>query len=131
MMTKEEFLKKVRTDLDQLLKKEDKRMLSLSTHDGVEEHHSIGQWLRNNWHLWTGENEWTEFFNANDIWHADDMSGIIIASYVRMLRNQEIKLDEQFKHYIDYWKKMKIDIKKDTLDGRAKWKAEQAAKVAG
>jgi hypothetical protein len=105
-MNHEEFLEKVNSEMTHILKPQDRRMLSLSTHDGVEEHHHIGQWLRNNWNLWTGENEWTEFFNENDIWHADDMSGIIIASYVRMLRNEEIKLEEQFKHYIDYWKKM-------------------------
>ena len=131
MMTKEEFLEKVNSEMTHILKPGDRRMLSLSAHDGVEEHHFIGQWLRNNWHLWEDGNEWVEFFNGNDIWHADDMSGIIMASYVRMLRKEEIKLDEQFQYYRDYWKKMKVDIKKDTIEGIARMKAEIAVRDAG
>jgi Domain of unknown function (DUF6794) len=124
-MTHEEFIAKVKTSIDKIIRKEDKALLSLSTRDGVEEHHFMGQWLRNNWHLWGDGNEWVDFFNENDIWHADDMSGIIMATYVRQLRNEEVRLDEQFKYYKDYWKKQRIDIKRETLEARAKSKAAQ------
>lgn len=77
-----------------------------SEDDMVLYHHGLGTWLRNNWGLWKGS-RLSKWFNEKGIRHADDMSGIILDSFWRHLNGQPIKLDEQIKHYQDYWKKAK------------------------
>jgi hypothetical protein len=69
----------------------------------VESHHGLGQSLRNNWKLWE-KSPLTEFFGKLGIFHADDMSGIIIRSYYRKSTGKPIDLEEQIKEYQDYWK---------------------------
>jgi len=71
-------------------------------------HLGFGMWIRNNWQLWGGS-RLSRYFNVKGIHHPDDMSGIILDSYHRHLNNQEIKLDEQIKHYQDYWDKVKVE----------------------
>ena len=71
-------------------------------------HHGLGQWMRNNWGLW-GESELKEFFKKMGLWHADDMSGVIIQSFHRHLRNEPLKVEEQVKEYLDFWKKSEED----------------------
>ncbi|MEM9889166.1 MAG: DUF6794 domain-containing protein [Bacteroidota bacterium] len=66
----------------------------------------IGIWMRNNWQLWGGS-RLSKYFNQIGIYHPDDMSGIIMDSYHRYLRREEIRLKEQIKYYQDYWKKSK------------------------
>lgn len=65
-------------------------------------HMGFGMWMRNNWQLWGGS-RLSKYFNEKGINHPDDMSGIILNSYYRHLKNQEIKLDEQIQYYKDYW----------------------------
>lgn len=71
-------------------------------------HHGLGMWMRNNWSLWK-DSKLSKYFNALGVNHPDDMTGIIFDSYHRHLMGKEIKLDEQVKHYQDYWKKAKQD----------------------
>ena len=59
-------------------------------------------WLRNNWQLW-GMSRLSFYFNNIGVYHPDDMSGIILTSYQRHLKGEDIKLEEQIKHYQDYW----------------------------
>lgn len=66
-------------------------------------HHSLGRWIRNNWKLWQN-GPLTIYFNAMGIFHADDMSGIIIESFWHHLKNEPLELDEQIKLYQDFWK---------------------------
>ena len=68
-------------------------------------HHSLGQWVRNNWKLWDDTSELSEWFEARKIWHADDMSGIVLRSYYRKTRDLPIKFEEQVQGYVEYWKK--------------------------
>jgi hypothetical protein len=65
-------------------------------------HMSLGLWIRNNWGLWRGS-RLSKWFNAQSIWHPDDMSGIILTSYWRYLNNRPMELDAQIKYYVDYW----------------------------
>lgn len=65
-------------------------------------HHGTGRWLRNEWGLWQ-ESKLVKWFNEKGVYHADDMSGIILASFWREINSEPIKLDEQIKHYQDYW----------------------------
>lgn len=69
----------------------------------AQAHHGLGKWIRNNWGLWTGENDLCKWFNSNEIKHPDDMSSIILKSYHRYKNNIDVKLEEQFEHYIMYW----------------------------
>lgn len=69
-------------------------------------HFGIGMWMRNNWRLWGGS-RLSKYFNDLDIFHPDDMSGIILTSYHRYLLGLDIKLEEQISYYKDYWKKNK------------------------
>ena len=103
-MTVEEFLAEIKNGLDKL-GDEDKNWLK-STKDGGEAHFNLGMWLRNNWNLWK-EGPLVDFFKEHGIWHADDMSGIILCSYVRMLRNEDVKFEEQVQFYKAYWAKQK------------------------
>lgn len=80
-------------------------------------HHQLGQWLRNNWGLWHGS-QLRDWFNEHDIWHADDMSGIILDSFKRRLNGEAIKLDEQINHYQEFWKNSGVDVKADALKAR-------------
>ncbi len=66
-------------------------------------HMGFGMWMRNNWGLWKGS-RLSKYFNNKGIYHPDDMSGIILDSYYRNKTGKEIKLDEQIKHYQNYWK---------------------------
>jgi nicotinamidase/pyrazinamidase len=68
-------------------------------------HFTSGMVIRNHWGLW-GKNPLTKYFNSIGIFHADDMSSIIYTSYHRYLNGKDIKLKEQVKKYLDYWKAM-------------------------
>lgn len=69
-------------------------------------HHGIGCWIRNNWGLWAGS-ELKNYFKLLGLYHADDISGVILRSFYRHLRQEPLKIDEQIKHYHDYWEKNK------------------------
>lgn len=71
--------------------------------DAVSGHHGVGRWMRNNWGLWSGS-KLQEYFHDLGIRHADDMSGIILESFQRTLRDEPIELEEQVEYYRNYWK---------------------------
>ena len=75
-------------------------------------HFGFGRWMRNNWGLWGGSRLRT-YFNKIEIYHPDDMSGIILDSYHRYLNKKEIKLEKQIIFYQDYWSKVKEKEKKN------------------
>lgn len=66
-------------------------------------HHGLGRWIRNNWGLWTKDTKLYNTFNEMQLWHADDMSSIILTSYHRYINGVEINLKEQVDYYINYW----------------------------
>lgn len=66
-------------------------------------HHGFGMYLRNNWGLWADSELAKNLYNMG-ILHPDDMSAIILDSYQRRLKGEDIKLDEQLKYYQDYWR---------------------------
>ena len=59
--------------------------------------------MRNNWGLWKGS-RLSEYFHKMGVFHPDDMSGIILTSYYRRLRNEPLQVDAQVKYCQDYWK---------------------------
>jgi len=82
----------------------------------AEAHHGIGQWIRNNWGLWKQEGELYNWFKENEINHPDDMSGIILTSFYRHMKTQNIRIEEQFEHSIDFY----LDDKEKLLRQRKK-----------
>jgi len=72
-------------------------------------HHSLGRWMRNHWGLWK-DSDLAKWFNSIGIHHADDMSGIILASFWRHLHSKQIHLSDQVKFYQDYWLAQEPDI---------------------
>jgi hypothetical protein len=61
-------------------------------------HMETGLWIRNNWNLWKGS-RLSRFFKRHGIKHPDYMSGIILTSYYRQLKGQEIDFKGQIKAY--------------------------------
>lgn len=85
----------------------------------IRYHHGFGTGLRNSWGLWSGS-RLKKYFNSLGIYHADDMSGIIIKSFWRHLNNQPIRLKEQIKRYQKCWEEEGIDIKAELSKNRSK-----------
>ncbi len=74
-------------------------------------HFGLGLWIRNNWGLWKGS-RLSKYFNNLGIYHPDDMSGIILASYYRHLKGLEIHLNDQIQQYQNYMKVVQEPSKK-------------------
>lgn len=79
-------------------------------------HHYMGRNIRNDWFLWWSEKGaieyagWpkekppiVQFFNDLGIFHADDMSGIILTSLYRWYFDRPIELEKQIEEYKDFW----------------------------
>lgn len=66
---------------------------------------NLGKWLRNNWGLWKKESKLYSYFNNMGLWHADDMSSLIITSYHRHINDKKINIKQQVDKFIKYWNK--------------------------
>lgn len=53
--------------------------------------------------LWF-ESPLSNWFAEKGIYHADDMSSIILTSWHRRFKGENIRLDEQIEHYQNWWK---------------------------
>lgn len=69
-------------------------------------HHGLGRWIRNNWGLWTDSRLFDYFKDKYGITHADDMSGIIFASFHRHLNGKDLDIEGQVEIYKKHWEKM-------------------------
>lgn len=93
--------------LKQLLKPEDVQQLKAGTEKDMGKYHfGLGMNLRNGWGLWRGS-RLAKWFNDQGVSHPDDMSGIILVSFWRHLNGKPINLEQQVKHYQDFWKDRK------------------------
>lgn len=66
-------------------------------------HHGLGTWMRNEWGLWSGEGPLHDYFAELGLWHAEDMSGVILASYWRYHHGLPLEVDRQVVDYLEYW----------------------------
>lgn len=62
------------------------------------------RYIRNDWGLWNGS-DLAYWFYARDIFHADDMSAIIIESFRRTNNGEPLELDKQIEKYHKHWEK--------------------------
>lgn len=63
----------------------------------------IGKWMRTNWQLQEGS-RLSKYFNELGIYHPEAMSGIIMSTYHRYLREENIVLEEKIEHYKTLYK---------------------------
>jgi hypothetical protein len=83
-------------------------LIKLSEQKALAElHFTTGRNIRNDWKLWNEESDLHKYFKNLGIFHADDMSGIILTSVHRKINNQPIDLENQMEFYKTYWKKYK------------------------
>ncbi len=97
---------KIPKDLDEALKiliqKLEPEEIEIIKKNGIAGcHFTLGRCLRNKWNLWH-KSILAKWFNKHEIWHADDMSGIILESLYRVLNNKPIDLEQQVQIYKDY-----------------------------
>jgi len=91
-------------ELNYMLSPKIKREMAKGSEKELAKYHfALGAWIRNNWGLGRGS-DLSQWFNSKGIHHSDDMSGIILKSYYRYLRNDPLELDEIIEYYIHYWK---------------------------
>lgn len=106
-----ESIEDSRIVFDKNFSEEDKEVLKKGW---SQTHFGFGMWLRNNWGLWeqdeTKKNSLVKEFNALGLYHADDLSSVLLESYHRYLNNEPINLKEQVKLYRDYWEKVQPSI---------------------
>jgi hypothetical protein len=91
-----EWLDKFVADKADMVKETEDHVVGMS-------HHGLGMALRNNWKLWE-KSPLTEFFYKRKIYHADDMSGIIIRSFYRKNTGRTIDLEGQIKKIEEFWR---------------------------
>lgn len=105
--------------LDRMISDADKDRLRSGELSPVQLHFGFGTYLRNSWGLWH-RSSLALWFRVRGIWHADDMSSIILTSYVRKLRGEPIQLRSQIEHHKEYWRRVEAEEESAARDGRAR-----------
>ena len=91
-------------ELRRMISPELLELMRVDEEDGMNRfHHGLGTWLRNNWGLWHGS-ELARRFHEMGIFHADDMSGILLDSLWRDLNQQPRRLDLQVARDRESWR---------------------------
>lgn len=67
-------------------------------------HYGLGKWIRNNWGLWEGNSTIFKVLSSMHLWHADDMSTLILTSYHRHINDIPLGLKKQIDHFLGHWK---------------------------
>jgi hypothetical protein len=89
--------------LMQKLSIEDQVAITHMTEDEVGSlHHSLGQWIRNNWGLWAG-GPLLDHMKSLGFIHADDMSSSIIREFWARMNKLPSKIAEEIEEYKKYW----------------------------
>ena len=89
-------LKSCFTELDRLLNdttKQKMRNIQNSLELIGEYHMGLGSWMRNNWELWGGS-RLQVYFHDRKIFLPDEISSIILESYVKYLKGETLDSDE-------------------------------------
>lgn len=88
---------------------EDKANILKEPKIDVLTHHTVGQYLRNNWSLWDNDSPLKR--NAIEkygIAHADDISGLILRWAIAKIRNEEFDALEHCEIYKKHWAKLNM-----------------------
>jgi hypothetical protein len=84
-------------------------------------HHGLGTALRNCWGLWAEHSPLRDWFRQQSIFHPDDMSSIVLASFHRRLNGKPIDLPGQIAHHQAYWKRQEEEYQKGTDSGNVSY----------
>lgn len=116
--------------LDRVLSPEDIATMRTPPPDGdtASYHFGIGGALRNNWGLWQ-RSPLARWFHARGIVHADDMSSIIISSYIRRLRGEPIRLEEQIASHREAWDEIRASARAEVAEGPKRAARIEAARM--
>ena len=90
-----------------MLDDEEKALLRSGEVDALHLHFGFGAAMRNGWGLWH-RSSLTRWFRMRGVWHAEDMSGIILESYIRRLRGEPQRVREQIAETKQYWKEVAV-----------------------
>ncbi len=72
---------------------------------GFWRHHTLGQYIRNEWKLWIPDTVFYNYFKDTfDLDHADDMSGIILDGYEAYLNAEDFDPWPEVAKYKEHWK---------------------------
>lgn len=82
-------------------------------------HFSTGMYIRNNWGLWKGGTQLAQFFLSQEIYHPDDMSGVILTAFYRYLKHEDLAIDSILEQYK---RPSSIKIKKKKTWHLFRWK---------
>jgi hypothetical protein len=85
-------------------------------HPGAKYHFFGGMAMRNNWGLWDKEQPLTKWFRARGIWHADDMSAIILKAYWCFLSDVPFHIAKEAEHYKKFWEKSGLGFDGEKLN---------------
>jgi hypothetical protein len=89
--------------LDKILNKKDKVYIQLEGSGSV--HNTLGRWIRNTWGLWDENSDLYKYFKVMGLWHADDMSGLILESYKYHLDGKEFIIQAYVENIQEYWRR--------------------------
>ena len=96
-------LKECFEELDQMIPENDKKLIKAASKEiMINVHHSLGRNIRNEWGLWHGS-KLKDYFEEIGVWHADDMSSIILNSYWSRMNNKPFDVDKEVAKFKSYW----------------------------
>lgn len=89
-------------ELERMLAPEFIAEIRARTEPGMIEYHlGLGMWIRNHWRLWAGSGL-GQFFNRLGIYHPEDMSVIILATFWCHLHSQPLRLEERVAYFKEW-----------------------------
>ena len=71
-------------------------------------HHSLGRWIRNTWGLWTKDSLLYMHLHEYGLWHADDMSDVILKAFYRELHGLPWEIEKEVERYNKHWANMNV-----------------------
>jgi hypothetical protein len=91
----------------------------IKSHEAVDAHHTVGRGLRNAWSLWDKETVLVQWFKENyKIFHADDLSGVILSSVWAKVRGEKYDIQADITEFHEHWKRQGVDPETgETLEG--------------
>ena len=87
--------------------------------DPTRLHHGLGTGIRNGWGLWQ-HSPLARWFYARGVYHADDMSGIILDAVKHRVRGEPFDLAGRVAYYQDFWRESGHDPRKEVEADLAK-----------
>lgn len=80
-------------------------------------HHSLGAMLGHEWGLWD-HSRLAKSMVGMGVLHPDDMSSIIITSFQRRLKGEDMGLNDQIRRYHAYWRGQGFEVDSLLKQGR-------------